>query len=383
MADPFVEETQASPGGSVPVLVDHHEESEFEKLVADGVPTQVAEVFAGLHRVGRFWAIPIVQGEDGIEMRAPRVENRIPTENEIGQQFGAVKYCIEFEFQRANWKKGIDRKATPWLQLASVYQDIHEEWKEKRLLEREERERARTTLRHARNGVSQPTGFGVKEIVEALPAIVAVIQALRPAPPPPPPPPADNTPLLLGVLQLMQSTMAAGSNQAAELTKTLLSKSDKDREQMMMFLTHNAQSKDQSSNQMVEKVLDLIGSAKQIKGAVREIVEDDVREPQETSLVDKLIAGAGILLEKLPAMLPMGTKQVLVDTTMPQSHPEAYAAVQRARVDDELRANAIMGIVPKYGCKQAREVLLAASMPVTEDDLKKACELTQTEYEAP
>lgn len=383
MSDPFLD---PEPGGgspaATPVLVDHIEDNELDRLVSEGVPLEVAQVFTKLDRVGNYWCVPIIADDNGIEKRCPRVENRVPSETEIGERYGAVRFCLEFEYQPARWKKGIERKRTPWLQLSDDYEELHQLYESKRLDRLEANERKQALLRNARNGGlgQQNTGFNMKDLIAALPAIAAVVQALRPPPPPPPP---DNSALLLGMFKIMESQKEAGDSQATRMIEMMAQMSRQDKEHMMMFLTHNNKAKDETSGQLLDKVFELVKVTKEIKSAAREITEEGEVEQKEPSIVEQLIKGAGVLLENLPAFLPMPMKQQLVDTTLPMKYPAAAEVVEQARQDVQLRAQAIPGIVSAYGCSQAREVLQAATIPFTEDELQQVCALTEKPYVPP
>jgi hypothetical protein len=372
---------------ATPVLVDQVEDSELDRLVSEGVPLEIAEVFTRLDRLGTYYCVPIIADDNGIEKRCPRVENRIPSETEIGERYGAVKFCLEFEYRPSRWKKGLERKRSPWLQLSDEYDELHQAYQNKRLLRMEDTERKNTLLRQARSGqgAQQYSGFSMKDVIDALPAIAAVVAALRPPPPPPPPPVPDNTALMLGLFKIMEASITNGGSQSGLVMQQMLEMSRKDKEQMMMFLTHNNQSKDESSGRIMEKVIDMVRATKEVKAAARELAEDGEVENEKPSIVEQLIKGAGVLLENLPMLMgmPLQTQQMMVNAALPAKHPEAAQVVQQARQDAELRAQAIPGLIKAYGCAQAREAMLVASIPFTEDELKEVCPLVGQEYAPP
>lgn len=384
MSDPFLEQPIGAPPLSAPVTVEQIEDNELDRLVGEGVPLEVAEVFTKLDRLGNYWCVPIIADDVGIEKRCPRVENRIPTESEIGEKYGAVKFCLEFEFRPARWKKGIDKKRTPWLQLSDDYEELHRAYKSKQLDRMEESARRDTLLREARMGHRPGSnGFDMKTVIEALPAIVAVIQALRPAPPPPPPPPPDNSAMMLGMFKILEASILAGGNGSTKMMEQMMAMSRQDKEHMMMFLTHNNKAKDETSGQLLDKVFDLVKMTKEVKAAAREITEGEEVETEKPSIVEQLIKGAGVLLENLPAFMPMAVKQQMVDATLPVKYPEAAAVVEQARVDSELRTKAIPGLIQAYGCAQAREAMQAASIPFTEEELVEVCKIVEKPYAPP
>jgi len=353
----------------------------------DGVPPAVADVFKRLALKDGTYRCTIVRSEEaGGEVRCPAYENRIPSESEIGEKFGPGRYYMEFNYPKQGWKTGRDTKRTEWFTLSDHYRDIHENYKDRLEEQRLNDARRKTELREAKmSRQPQPSGMDFKEVMTiVLTTLPAVLQAIKPAPPPP-----DNTKELFMVMLTQQNENARQAREDAakqsENTMRIFSQmNENSNKNTMMFVNAIMNRNNDSGDKMIDKVLDLVGGARRVQDAISAPVAVESAEPP--SLLEKIIDGVGMVVAKLPMLQMVAPtlpeQQQMVQSVMDKS-PDTKEVVDQLRKNQELRGEAIVDSVAKYGPKQSRSVLQVCKVPFTEEDIQIACEAAGVPYAPP
>lgn len=307
-----------------------------QEAIARTMPSDVAAWWNSLNIVGDFTIeIERAKGSGGVESLPP-VTNRIPSQTEIGEQYGPGRYRIIAVYHPATWKEGKnDKKPGPWFELSEDgYQDLYEAYQSKRAAKRAAKNpQPVTTPTQASSGIA-----------ELAPLIQALAGVLKPAPVAPVA--AQDNSVLVAMIQSQAAATA---------------------QQMQMFM--------QMSQQTMQMVVQVMGTKNNdgdgLGGAMDKFfgmmeksmdIRDRLVAPpkEESSTFDRLMDGIGNLLPHLGSLLSMNStmRNMVVPSVIRQQSPEVQTGVQLLKTDDNFRDRVIAKTREVYGDK-ADEVLEA------------------------